>query len=137
MSGVNDLPTKPSASGSSAVQQLVTLGRQRFAKRFPEQNFETSVWDISSVLDRSSWRLRTNVYFTRYRTTKQPLPDSYAAVVKSWIILESRTVPNMQQRATAARCLWEVLLQRYGTEPNAFQSRQGSIPRRLRRKMRS
>ena len=121
MRGVNDSPTEPSASGSSAMQQLVTLGRQRFAKRFPEQNFETSVWDISSLLDRSSWRLRTNVYFTRHQTTKQPLPDSYAAVVKSWIILESRTVPNMQQRATAARCLWEVLLQRYGTEPNAFQ----------------
>jgi integrase len=103
------------------MQQLVTLGRRRFAKRFPGQNFDASVWDISGLMDRSHWRERTNLYFTRHQTTDQPLPDSYAAAVKSWIILESRSVTNMKQRATAARCLWEVLLQRYGTAPHAFQ----------------
>jgi len=120
MSGVNDLPVN-SPPGSNAVQQLVVLGRRRFDKRLPGQDFDASVWDISCFLERSHWRERTNLYFTRYQTTDQPLPDFYAAAVKSWIILESRSVTNMKQRATAARCLWEVLLQRYGTEPDAFQ----------------
>jgi integrase len=120
MSHVNDLPVN-SPSGSNAVQQLVALGRRRFDKRLPGQDFDASVWDISCFLERSHWRERTNLYFTRYQTTDQPLPDFYAAAVKSWIILESRSVTNMKQRATAARCLWEVLLQRYGTEPDAFQ----------------
>lgn len=119
---MNDgLPTELSVPGLSALQQLVTLGRQRFAKRFPGQDFEASVWDISGLIERSHLKERTNLYFTRHRTTDQPLPDSYVAAVKSWIILESRTVTNMQQRAVAARCLWEVLLQRYGTAPHAFQ----------------
>ena len=121
MNDVNGSPTERSVPGLSALQQLVTLGRQRFAKRFPGQDFEASVWDVSSLMERSHWRKRTNLYFTRHQTTDQPLPDSYAAAVKSWIILESRTVTNMKQRATAARCLWEVLLRRYGAEPHAFQ----------------
>lgn len=124
MNGVKPLPNGTSSPELETIQQLVALGRQRFAKRFPGQDFDTAIWDISSLMDRSHWRKRTNLYFTRHHTTDQPLPDSYAAVVKSWIILESRTVANMKQRMTAARCLWEVLLQRYGTEPNTFQWQQ-------------
>lgn len=119
-----DLLMDNNSSGLTAIEQLVALGRQRFAKRLPKQNFDAFVWDISSVLDRSSWRGRTNLYFTRHNTTDQPLPNAFANVVKSWIILESRSVTNMKQRATAARCLWEVLLQRYGSEPNGFQWQQ-------------
>jgi hypothetical protein len=104
-----------------AVQQLVTLGRHRFAKIFPGQSFDASVWDISSLLERSHWRDRANLHFTRYRTTDEPLPDSFALVIKSWVILESRTVTNMKHRVAACRFLWEVLHLRYAPRPDLFQ----------------
>src|SRR5258708_4485630 len=99
---------------SQTIQDLICLGQEHFAMALPgsRQTFDAISWDIKSLADRSPARREDRIYFTRYGTTNDPLPSLYANVIKSWVILERRSVSNMSHRVDAARVLWEAVLMR-------------------------
>ena len=108
---------------SHAIQKLVLLGREKFALDLPgdQHQFNAFCWSIRSLSDRSTRNCNENLYFTRYRTTDDPLPDTYADIIKSWVILERGSLANMDHRVDAARILWEAILARRRGDPKAFQ----------------
>src|SRR5437764_10515568 len=96
---------------SHAIQELVLLGREKFALDLPgdQHQFNAFCWSIRSLSDRSTRNCNEKLYFTRYRTTDDPLPDTYADIIKSWVILERGSLANMDHRVDAARILWEAI----------------------------
>jgi hypothetical protein len=61
------------------------------------------------------------LHFTRYLTLDQPLPQVYANVIKSWIILEQQSHLTMVHKVDAARVLWEAILPRCGDNQEVFR----------------
>jgi hypothetical protein len=105
------------------IQALVHVGREKFALDFlgKQVDFDAASWDVSMFRDRPATQKDRILYFTRYGTTEQLLPQIYAEVVKSWIILERQSVGNMRNRSTGARILWEAILLRRRNDPAAFR----------------
>jgi len=98
---------------SEAVVSLIAAARKKLASD-PEESlrFDAIVWDIRALNDRSSNPANPRIYFTRHGSLKDPLPPEFAAVVKSWIILERHSSKNMARRVDAVRMLWEAILAR-------------------------
>lgn len=107
---------------SQAIHNLTCAGRDQFSLVLADTgcNFDAMCWDITSLQDRSSGQPSKNVYFTRYQTQDQPLPQNFANVIKSWIILERQSPQSMVHKVDAARVLWEVILPRYSDNQGAF-----------------
>src|SRR6266566_1518691 len=107
---------------TAAVRALVRAGQEKFAHTFTakQQSFDSMIWDVRELNDRPSTQNHTHLYFTRYGTTNQALPQAYAEVVKSWLVLEGKSITNMHHRSDAARLLWEAIVLRRGNDPAAF-----------------
>jgi hypothetical protein len=109
---------------SSTLSELVALAKEKFATDFSGQDcdFDELVWPIKPLRDRSTSGTNANLYFTRHGTLDQPLPASFAEVVKSWLILELRSsARTMNTKLDAARVLWEAILMRLAGKPEAFK----------------
>src|SRR5437773_4426528 len=111
------------AEPTAPIQALVHAGREKFTLDFPDQqqDFDAISWNMRGLRDRPATQSYTTLYFTRYGTIDQGLPQTYAEVVKSWIILERQSLGNMIQRGDAARILWEAILLRQRNDPAAFR----------------
>ncbi len=111
------------AAPTAAIQALVHAAQEKFARDFPGEVhcFDASIWDVRHLKDRPATQTHAKLYFTRYGTTDQPLPQTYAEVLKSWLVLERRSVRTMLLKNAAARLLWEAILLRRGNDPAAFR----------------
>ena len=109
-------------SEEAAIRALLAIARQKFAAdlHMDVALFDQPVWEVSALRDRSTSLRNQRLYFTQRGTTDQALPASYGNVVKSWIILDRRSVGNMGRRSDAARILWEAIQQRRKRKPEEF-----------------
>jgi hypothetical protein len=109
-------------SEEAAIRALLPIARQKFAAdlHMDVALFDQPVWEVSALRDRSTSLRNQRLYFTQRGTTDQTLPAAYGNVVKSWIILDRRSVGNMGRRSDAARILWEAIQQRRKRKPEEF-----------------
>src|SRR5438132_1959848 len=115
--------TKPAGrSEHTAIQDLLAIARERFAAdlHVDVSVFDQPVWDVRGLRDRSTTSANPTLYFTRRGTLDQPLPAAYGDIVKSWLILDRRSVGNMSRRLDAARILWEAIERRRQGKAAAF-----------------
>jgi hypothetical protein len=115
---------QPKKKTSTAIDDLVAIAREKFAVVFAgtNQDFNSSIWAIKSLRDRSTSCVGANLYFTRHGTLDQPLSTLYAEVVKSWLILGlGSSAQSMNNKLNTARVLWEAILRRLGGKPRAFK----------------
>ena len=119
---MNALALRRGNAAAEPIRTLVAAGREKFtADLDPDAStFDAPAWDISGLKDRSTNKATRRLYFTRYGTTDQVLPQLYADVVKSWIILDRRSAGNMAGRLSGARILWEAILLRRQRKPENF-----------------
>jgi hypothetical protein len=112
-------------SEEAAIRALLAIARQKFAAdlHMDVALFNQPVWEVSALRDRSTSLRNQRLYFTQRGTTDQALPAAYGNVVKSWIILDRRSVGNMGRRSDAARILWEAIQQRRERKLETFSWR--------------
>src|SRR5260221_7578548 len=117
-----DVPKMDQGDAMTAIQVLVRTGQEKFRCEFPggQYCFDAIVWDVRGLRDRPTAQSQAWLYFTRYDTSDQELPQIYAQVIKSWIILEGGSIGNMFHKSAAARLLWEAILLRRRNDPTAF-----------------
>lgn len=113
---------KSVAMSTTAIQALVSAGKEKFAYVFSErpQSFNAMSWDIRELNDRPATQTHAHLHFTRHGTTNQALPQTYAEVVKSWLMLERNAIDTMLIQTQGVRLLWEAILLRRGNDPAAF-----------------
>jgi len=106
----------------TAIRALLAIAREKFAAdlHMDVSVFDQSSWDVSGLRDRSTIRENRTLYFTERGTLDQPLPAAYGDIVKSWLILDRRSVRNMSRRLDAARILWDAIQRRRKGKPEAF-----------------
>jgi hypothetical protein len=109
-------------SEHTATRALLAIGREKFAAdlHVDVSVFDQSKWDVRGLRDRSTTSANSTLYFTRHGTLDQPLPSAYGDIVKSWLILDRRSVGNMSRRLDAARILWEAIERRRKGKGEAF-----------------
>lgn len=109
-------------SEQPAIQDLLAIARERFAadQHVDASLFDQAMWDVRGLRERSTTSANPRLYFTRRGTLDQPLPAAYGDVVKSWIILDRRSVGNMSRRSEAARILWDAIERRRKRRAEAF-----------------
>jgi hypothetical protein len=118
---IQDERTGPAPT--AAIQALVHAAREKFARDFPGEPhcFDASIWDVRHLKDRPATQPQGKLYFTRYGTKDQALPQAYAEVLKSWLVLEEHSLGTMRLKNAVARLLWEAILLRRGNDPTAFR----------------
>lgn len=106
-----------------AIQTLVHAGQEKFVCEFPgeQHSFDAIAWNVKELRDRPVTQGYLMLYFTRYGTKDQALPQVYAQVVKSWIILDRQSISTMFIRNDTARLLWDAILLRRRNDPTAFR----------------
>jgi hypothetical protein len=106
----------------TAMRAVLAIAREKFAAdlHMDVSVFDQPAWDISGLRDRSTTRANPTLYFTQRGTLDQPLPAAYSDIVKSWLILDRRSVANMSRRLDAARILWDAIQRRRKGKPEAF-----------------
>ncbi len=106
----------------TAIESLIALGRRQFKTDLggTNQSFDDIVWDVTSLASRtpdSSLRL----YFTQYNSSDIPLPQGYAEVIKSWVLLSRKTsAAGMKNDLMAGRMLWKAVQQRHQRTEMSF-----------------
>src|ERR1043165_9342624 len=91
-----------------AVKTLVERGKEAFSlQQLNEVNsFESPVWTIKHIQDRTISTNNTRLLFMKAGSTKDELPETYAAVIKSWLTLNFRlSARGVEQPLNAARVL--------------------------------
>jgi len=116
------LKTQAGPAEQAAIQDLLAIAREKFAAdlHIDVSVFDQPAWDVRRLRDRSTTSANPTLYFTRHGTLDQPLPRVYSDIVKSWIILDRRSVGNMSRRSEAARILWEAIERRRKGRAEAF-----------------
>lgn len=102
--------------GAAAIEKLVALGRRKFNDLLGDtgQSFEDIVWNVGPLLRRFTVTENIRLYFTHHDTLDKPLPENYANVIKSWLLLSDVSARSMEDLLRAARMLWRTLAQRRG-----------------------
>ena len=109
---------------SRALLNVVSSGRKAFTRYFPgdEQTFDSVVWNVKHLRDRSVTKSNARLYFTRLDSIEDPLPIAYSEVIKSWLLLEYRIGPRSAvQPLNAARILWEAIYNRRSSSTCQFE----------------
>ena len=116
------MKTPVGRSEEAAIRALLAIARQKFAAdlHMDAALFDQPVWEVSALRDRSTSLQNQRLYFTQRGTTDRALPAAYGNVVKSWIILDRRSVGNMGRRSDAARILWDAIQRRREKKPEDF-----------------
>ncbi len=109
MTGASDME-----SGAAAIEKLVALGRRKFKELLGDtgQSFEDMVWNVGSLLRRFTATENIRLYFMYHDTPSKPLPEEYANIIKSWLLLSDVSARSMEYLLHAARKLWRTLEQR-------------------------
>jgi hypothetical protein len=109
-------------SGAAAIENLVALGRRKFNELLGDtgQSFEGMVWNVGPLLRRFTVTENIRLYFMYYDTLDKPLPENYANVIKSWLLLSDVSARSMEELLRAARTLWRTLEQRRGQTVHFF-----------------
>jgi hypothetical protein len=121
--GVDDPDENPDDDSlQKAIQVVLSIARENFVAdlRIDVSVFDQPAWDVRALRDRSSTTANSTLYFTRHGTLDRPLPAVYGDVVKSWIIIDRRSVGNMGRRSDAARILWDAIERRRKGKAEAF-----------------
>ena len=107
----------------AAVRRLIASAREALPREFGPSapDFDSVCWDVRAWCDRQISHSNPRVYFTRWGTTEDPLPDSFASVVKSWLILAPGSAKHLASRLDAARMLWEAVQSRRKKDSSGFQ----------------
>jgi hypothetical protein len=102
--------------GAVAIEKLVTSGRRKFNELLGDtnQSFEDMVWNVGSLLRRFTATENIRLFFTHLDTTDKALPENYANVIKSWLLLSDVSARSMEDSLRTARKLWRTLEQRRG-----------------------
>lgn len=100
--------------------QYVGQARALFGDLFPNGTFDDCSWDIRHLRGSQHKVTNARVYFTKYDSTTDPLPQRFADVVKAYLLLTRSSSGTMPLRADAARMLWEALEIRLGISGDAF-----------------
>lgn len=103
-----------------AVEQLILVVREQFSTDFPGENFDAYTWDVRRFHTHATVS-NQKLYFTHNGTCDEALPHYYVEVIKCWVVLERRSVTQMEQKTRAARLLWDAILERRNRPPLAFQ----------------
>lgn len=100
--------------GTAAIEKLVALGRRKFNELLghTNQSFEDMIWNVGPLLRRLTATENIRLYFTNHDTMDRPLPENYANVIKSWLLLSEASARSMEDFLRAARKLWLTLEQR-------------------------
>jgi hypothetical protein len=113
-------------SVQAALEALVAAGQRQFEHWFAhtDQAFDDPVWNVGHRQKRFTNSENLRLFFTHYGTTDRPLPESYARVVKCWLLLSDWSVSAIAEYGDATRCLWPTLERRYGAAavPFAWQT---------------
>jgi integrase len=106
---------------AKSIAEFVALGQAAFRSLFPlaEMEFDSSVWDVRGLQRSATKTSNARLYFTRYRSTTEPLPAPFAEVVKSLLLLHGNTTNGL--RLDAFRVLWDAIAIRDGFDPAAFR----------------
>jgi hypothetical protein len=107
---------KPSCE--QRIAETIHTARKVFASQFPSEDFDSVVWKLGSLNDRPGVHPAKSLWFSRLKRRDEPLPDQYADLIKSWIVLDGLGSAVRVDELTAARCLWEVLLHRNNRAEN-------------------
>jgi hypothetical protein len=100
--------------GTVAIEKLVTSGRRKFNELLgdTDQSFDDIVWNVGGLLQRFTATENIRLFFTLHDSSDKPLPENYANVVKSWLLLRGVSARSMEDSLHAARQLWRTLEQR-------------------------
>ena len=109
-------------SGAAAIEKLVALGRQKFNDLLGDtnQSFDDMVWNVGPLLQRLTATENIRLFFTYHDTLDKPLPENYANVIKSWLLLSDVSARSMEELLRAARKLWCTLEKRRGQTIHPF-----------------
>ncbi|MFZ0547513.1 MAG: hypothetical protein WAM60_18850 [Candidatus Promineifilaceae bacterium] len=102
--------------GAAAIEKLVALGRRKFKEFLGDtnQSFADMVWNVGTLLRRFTATENIYLHFTYHSSLEKPLPEKYANVIKSWLLLSDASARSMEESLRAARKLWRTLEQRRG-----------------------
>jgi hypothetical protein len=111
----------------NVLTEFVTLARECFSAKYPNQDFGASRWDYSHLLTSRTRRSDRYLHYVRYQrgmTKKsvlqaEALPNYFSDVVKSILLLNSNTLIRI--RLNSFRVLWECLLARFGGNGSTFR----------------
>lgn len=98
--------------------KYIQEARLVFAQMFQMGSFDDASWSVKHLRKSQHRRTNSNVYFTVYGSTTEPLPKKYGDVVKAALLLFDDAVASMTLRADAFRMLWEAIKKR--TSPDEF-----------------
>lgn len=109
------------------LDEFVTLARDYFPVKFPNQDFDASRWDYSHLFKSSTRKSDRFLHFVRHQPgmTKtsvfqaDALPAYFSETVKSVLLLNCNTI--IRTRLIAFRMLWESLLTRFGANGNGYR----------------
>lgn len=105
---------------SPELDAFVAEGRSLMEQHFPGQDFESAVWSARERRVSAHSKTNANIYFTRHGSTAEPLPRSFAAVLKADLLVHPKSTTNMNFRLSGARLLWEAVLERRGGDAATF-----------------
>ncbi len=109
------------------LDEFVTLARDYFSVKFPNQDFDALRWDYRHLFKSSTRKSERFLYFVRHEPgmTKtsvlkaEALPRYFSEVVKSVLLLNCDTM--IRVRLTSFRILWESLQARFAENGSGFR----------------
>jgi hypothetical protein len=109
------------------LDEFVTLARDHFPVKFPNQDFDASRWDYSHLFKSRTRKSDRFLHFVRQQPgmTKtsvfqaDALPAYFSEIVKSVLLLNCNTI--IRTRLTAFRMLWESILTRFGANGDSYR----------------
>ncbi|HLV97058.1 MAG TPA: hypothetical protein VKT82_00145 [Ktedonobacterales bacterium] len=108
-------------SSAARIAETIHTARYLFKSQFPSEDFDAVVWSLESLNYRPGVQDVKFLRFTRLKRPDEPLPELYASLIKSWIVLEEFGSGERYSKLRAARYLWEELLSRREGKPEQFQ----------------
>lgn len=105
--------TTPLDTRVSERAVLIERGRTALRRMLPGVDYAAIRWETAALAKTTGTRTQA-AYFTCYGSETEPLPASYAGIVKAWIVLRGGTASRMTQRTFALRWLWRAIEQRLG-----------------------
>ncbi len=93
-------------------EETIRVARQLFVAQFPTEDFDADVWDMRSLIYRPGIVRVRRLHFMRLNIPDSPLPKQYAQLIKSWIVLDGKSLADRYVKLRLGCFFWEVLLQR-------------------------
>lgn len=108
-------------SSAARMAETISTARQLFASQFPAEDFDAVSWKLQPLINRPGIRHTRCLNFSRLKRLDEPLPESFASLIKSWIVLDGLGHGNRSLQLLAARHFWEVLLLRRNNRAEDFR----------------